>query len=97
MKNHLLSAKDIEKMLTELPEWELIENKIARTIHFANFIDAFAFMTKVAIISEAMGHHPEWSNSYSIVKIKLTTHDLGGLSKFDIELARSINKLIKDI
>ena len=62
---------------------------------FANFIEAFAFMTKVAIIAEGMNHHPEWSNVYAQVKIQLTTHDLGGVSNLDLELAKQINSLFK--
>ena len=61
---------------------------------FANFIDAFGFMTKVAMISESICHHPEWRNIYSEVSIELTTHDLKGISNLDLKLAKAIDKII---
>jgi 4a-hydroxytetrahydrobiopterin dehydratase len=79
--------------ITKLSEWKVVNEKLNRAFKFDNFIDAFAFMTKVAIISEKMGHHPELSNVYNRVVIDLTTHDAGGISILDIDLAKQINAL----
>ena len=65
---------------------------IARDFRFADFAQAFAFMTQVALMAERRDHHPEWSNVYNRVSITLTTHDVGGLSVNDVELAQSIDK-----
>lgn len=64
---------------------------IRRAVRFADFADAFAFMTRVAIMAEKADHHPEWFNVYNRVEILLTTHDAGGLSQRDIDLARQID------
>ena len=65
-----------------------------RTFEFASFVEAFGFMTRVAILAEKADHHPEWFNVYNKVEITLTTHDAGGLSKRDIALAKEIDALI---
>ena len=93
MGSHLLSEEEAKSIQKEIPGWSLEGKEIKKEWHFESFIEAFAFMTKVALISEAMNHHPNWSNAYSSVKINLSTHDLGGLSNKDIELARAINKV----
>lgn len=81
--------------LNDLPEWTPIADPdgISRTFSFASFVDAFGFMTRVAILAEKADHHPEWSNVYNRVHIMLTTHDAGGLSQRDIDLATQINAL----
>lgn len=66
---------------------------IARTYVFDDFITAFGFMTRVALVAEKMHHHPEWTNVYGTVEVRLTTHDAGGLTMMDIELARRIEAL----
>ena len=78
--------------LAELDGWrhDPARDAILRTFKFANFVDAFAFMTAVALEAEKADHHPEWSNVYGEVSILLTTHDAGGLSRRDIDLARKI-------
>ena len=73
--------------------WSIKENKLYRKFKFPDFISAFGFMTQAAIIAEKLNHHPEWSNVYNKVEISLTTHELGGLSKRDFELALEISKL----
>ena len=67
---------------------------ITRTLSFANFNEAWGFMSRVALIAEQIGHHPEWFNVYSTVEITLSTHDCGGLSKLDLQLARQINDMV---
>jgi 4a-hydroxytetrahydrobiopterin dehydratase len=85
-----LDADEARAHLAALPLWHThIERggTIAREFVFADFVDAFAFMTQVALWSEKRDHHPEWSNVYNRVSVTLTTHDVGGLSMRDIELA----------
>ncbi len=93
MERKLLSESEILTSCKEVPLWELKGKKIERKFRFKNFIDAFAFMTKVAILSEKSSHHPEWKNVYADVEITLTTHDLGGISNCDFKLAKAIDKL----
>ena len=95
MTNKLLSNSERQALSVNLPEWEINENNLIRSFKFDNFVEAFEFMTRVAIIAEEINHHPDWSNSYSTVDIKLTTHDLGGLSLLDLKLAQEINSLSK--
>ncbi|RGP38241.1 4a-hydroxytetrahydrobiopterin dehydratase [Pseudotabrizicola alkalilacus] len=73
--------------------WKMAESKDAleKTFLFKDFKQAFAFMTKVADDAEALNHHPEWSNVYRTVKVRLTTHDTGGLTKLDVDLARRMD------
>ncbi len=89
----------IETSLKELNNgsenlWCVKEEKLNREFKFSNFILAFGFMTQVAILAEKADHHPEWSNVYNSVVINLTTHDAGGISKKDFELAQKISKLV---
>lgn len=85
--------QQIETELRKLPEWSLNnENKLFSTYQFEDFTTAFSFMTAVALEAEKLNHHPEWSNVYSLIKIKLTTHDAGGITKLDIQLAAKISK-----
>ena len=89
-----LTPDQINELPSSLPHWSLVNGKLQRELAFADFVEAFAFMTKVALIAEAMGHHPEWSNVWNRVTIALTTHDTGGLSDLDLELARRIDGLL---
>ena len=75
--------------------WEEKDNKLSRTFEFSDFIEAFGFMSQVAIIAEKMEHHPNWSNVYNKVEIELTTHDAGNVvTDKDRDLAAAIDKLI---
>lgn len=82
--------------LKQLPEWVPVQNPdgIRRLFTFKDFTTAFGFMTQVALLAEKADHHPEWSNVYNRVDITLTTHDAGGLSRRDIDLATRIGALI---
>ena len=82
--------------LAELGDWaEAREGKaIARAFIFADFSEAFAFMTRVALLAESQDHHPEWFNVYNRVEITLTTHDAGGLSQRDVDVAKAIGALL---
>ncbi len=89
-----LSADQIAALPVDLPQWTLTEGKLHRQLQFADFVAAFGFMTQVALIAETMGHHPEWSNVWNKVTIQLTTHDTGGLSDLDVQLAQRIDQLL---
>ena len=67
---------------------------MTRQLVFRDFVEAFGFMSQVALLAETRGHHPNWSNVYNRVSIELTTHDLGGLSDLDVELATAIDALL---
>ncbi len=89
-----LSSDELKAAVADLIEWEVAEdgNSLSKTFKFANFITAFGFMTKMAIVAEKMNHHPEWFNVYNRVEVKLTTHDSGGITELDIELASAMEK-----
>lgn len=88
-----LSEAEIKNELGKLDGWSEVSGKLCRTLQFQNFIQAFSFMTKVALEAEKMNHHPEWFNVYNRLDINLVTHDLNGISTYDIKLARTINQL----
>ncbi len=88
-----LSSEQISSKLTELPGWKLHDSKLQREFTFIDFVEAFGFMSRVALLAETAGHHPEWFNVYNIVRIDLATHDVGGISQADIDLATKINRL----
>ena len=89
----LLSPQEREDLRSSLTQWQVGDERLKRQWQFSDFSEAFAFMTRVALLAESMQHHPNWSNVYNRVTIELTTHDLGGLSNLDVELARSIDAL----
>lgn len=91
-----LSDGERQAALDSLPAWQRVDGRdaIARDLRFADFNAAFGFMSRVALQAEKMDHHPEWSNVYNRVRIVLTTHDAGGLSTRDVELARFIDSLL---
>lgn len=91
-----LSEIEIEKEVAELDRWKLVSGKLNRIFQFQNFVQAFGFMTRVALEAEKMNHHPEWFNVYNRVEISLVTHDLNGVSTYDVKLAHIINKLFLD-
>ena len=85
-----------DQALQELAQWSYDEaaQGIRRKLTFTDFADAFGFMTRVAIVAEKADHHPEWFNVYNRVEILLTTHDAGGLSQRDIDLAKAIDGFV---
>jgi 4a-hydroxytetrahydrobiopterin dehydratase len=85
-----------DEALAGLPEWsyDAARDAIVRRFTFADFNAAFGFMTRVALIAEKADHHPEWSNVWNRVDVLLTTHDAGGLSTRDIQMAKAIDALI---
>ncbi len=88
-----LTAEEIESRLATLSGWELRGSKLHRELRFPDFVRAFGFMSAVALVAETKNHHPEWSNVYNRVVIDLSTHDAGGLTDLDFELARAIDSL----
>ena len=90
-----LSTNDLERAQKTLKNWSFNQEKssITRQFTFSNFIEAWGFMSQVAILAEKHNHHPEWFNVYNQVRITLTTHDAGGLSKLNIQLATEIDAL----
>jgi 4a-hydroxytetrahydrobiopterin dehydratase len=92
-----LAEAALEQALTDLPQWQYdrVAGAIRRSFGFADFVEAFGFMARVALRAQAMDHHPDWSNSYNRVEITLSTHSAGGVSRNDIELARAIDKLVE--
>lgn len=89
----LLSTDAINAALTELPGWSVERGKLHRQFQFPSFVEAFGFMSSVALVAESMGHHPEWFNVYNRVTVDLTTHDAGGITNLDVDLARKMNQL----
>lgn len=91
-----LNDTERAEALDGLAEWDYDEPRdaITRTIVFADFVEAFGFMTQVALIAEKADHHPEWTNVYNRVEILLTTHDAGGLSTRDVEMATAIDAIL---
>jgi 4a-hydroxytetrahydrobiopterin dehydratase len=89
-----LSAAEIEASITSLPGWTMTQGKLHKEFKFANFVQAFGFMSRVALLAERMNHHPEWFNVYNKVVIDLTTHDVGGVSLLDVEFAEQVEQLL---
>ncbi len=79
--------------LQDLKNWTVYENEIGREFKFNDFVSAFSFMTAVALEAEKLNHHPDWFNSYNKLNIKLSTHDEGGITELDLDLAAAIDKV----
>lgn len=89
-----LAESELNRAVADLENWRVQEGKLHGEFKFANFVEAFSFMTKVAFAAEAAAHHPEWFNVYNKVEIDLVTHDAGNaISQKDIDLAKQINQL----
>lgn len=88
-----LTEDDVEIRLEKLAGWRIEGDKLHRSFVFSDFVEAFGFMTQIAIRAEKMDHHPEWSNVYNRVDVHLTTHDAGGLTELDFELAAHMDRL----
>ena len=90
-----LSEEKVSAALSELDGWQRVEGRdaITRSFQFGNFVEAFGFMTKCALVAEKMDHHPEWSNVYKNVEVTLTTHSADGVTDLDIKLARQMDRL----
>ncbi|MBU6283478.1 4a-hydroxytetrahydrobiopterin dehydratase [bacterium] len=93
MPRQPVGVESVERFLVESPEWKFVGGKLCREFRFADFVSAFGFMSSVALVAESMNHHPEWSNVYGRVRVELVTHDAGGLTELDFELARRMDDL----
>ena len=94
MSAQRLNGSQRSDLASTHPNWSVDNEKLRRDFQFRDFVEAFGFMSKVALLAEARNHHPNWSNVYNRVTIELTTHDLGGLSTLDTELAIAIDRLL---
>ena len=88
-----LDDEELQAAMQNLPDWSLADGKLYREFTFANFVEAFAFMSAAALCAERANHHPEWLNVYRSVKVWLTTHDAGGITTRDTSLAAELDAL----
>ena len=93
LEKRRLTDDEVAGALSDLDGWEVLDGKLHREFVFADFIEAMGFMTRAAIWAEKRNHHPEWFNVYKTVRVDLSTHDVGGLSPYDIDLAQKMNAL----
>ena len=93
VRRKLLTESEIAARLAEVPKWKREGKTITRTWTFKDFSEALAFINKVAAVAESMNHHPEIYNSWATVRLTLTTHDKGGLTDLDFDLAKKIDSL----
>ncbi len=93
MKVKLLSNEKHQQLKQYIPMWEIQEKRIKRSWEFKDFLTAFGFLAKVALLAESKGHHPKWTNVYNKLTIEFTTHDLGGLTDLDLQMAEAIDQL----
>lgn len=98
MTREKLDGQAITALLAGLENWTLAADgkSIRRRFEFKNFSEAFAFMTRSALAAEKMDHHPDWSNVYKTVDVTLNTHDAGGLTALDFELAKKMDRFVGD-
>jgi 4a-hydroxytetrahydrobiopterin dehydratase len=86
-----LSGSELDEIIRNMSGWEIKEAKLQKVFKFSNFVEAFGFMTRIALEAEKINHHPEWTNVYNTVSIKLSTHDADGITDYDIKLAKIID------
>jgi 4a-hydroxytetrahydrobiopterin dehydratase len=92
-----LKADEIASALAELPEWSVRADRLHRELRFAGFVEAFGFMAQMALVSEAMDHHPNWTNVYNRVEIDLSTHDAGGITQLDVQWAKRAEAVYRGV
>jgi len=90
-----MNTNEIEEALKNLPGWALKDEMIMKSFTFKDFKEAFATMTHIAFECEKQNHHPNWENVYNRLTIKLSTHDADGITQKDIDLAKSIEKIVE--
>jgi 4a-hydroxytetrahydrobiopterin dehydratase len=90
-----LSEGEVREKLPRVPLWTVRNGRLHRDFTFPSFVEAFGFMTRTALLAEAMNHHPDWSNSWNKVSIELVSHDAGGISQRDFDLAAAIDALLR--
>jgi len=90
-----LNDSDVRNRIASLSGWTFQDGALHRDFEFRDFVEAFGFMTTVALLAERMNHHPEWSNVYNRISIRLTTHDVGGVSENDFAMAFEISEVCR--
>lgn len=90
-----LDDATIEKKILRFPDWEYFDNAIHAEFEFDNFKDCFSAMSRIAFECEAQNHHPDWSNVYNVLRISLSTHDAGGVTQKDFDLAEAIEAIVE--
>jgi 4a-hydroxytetrahydrobiopterin dehydratase len=93
MELSVLPLAELEQQLLQLSGWELTNGKLHRRFQFRDFVEAFGFMGQMALVSEKLGHHPEWFNVYNRVSVELVTHDAGGITALDMTWATQANQI----
>lgn len=93
----MLTQAELDEAVQQLPGWKYLAGKLHREYQFADFVHAFGFMATAAMAIEAMNHHPEWSNVYGRVTVDLSTHDAGGITELDVELAGKLEKIARKL
>jgi 4a-hydroxytetrahydrobiopterin dehydratase len=98
MNRTKMDPSAVERSLSELNSaaaapWAVVAGKLHKEFQFADFIEAFGFMTRAALVAQSMDHHPEWFNVYKTVRVDLATHDAGGITELDFALARRMDTL----
>jgi len=88
-----MTPDEVEGRLSELDQWRVANSNLEKEFVFRDFVEAFGFMSRVALLAERQDHHPQWSNVYKRVKIALSTHEVGGISARDFRLAAAIDRL----
>jgi 4a-hydroxytetrahydrobiopterin dehydratase len=88
----VLTDEQARSQLAQVPGWEIVDGRLHRELTFGNFVEAFGFMARVALVAEKLDHHPDWSNSWNKVTIDITNHSAGGLTELCFQLATLINK-----
>ena len=91
-----LDEGEVAQRLESLDGWSIDAGKLSREFVFADFNEAFGFMTRTALVAERLDHHPEWFNVYATVRVQLTTHDAAGISELDFELAAAMDRIAAD-
>jgi 4a-hydroxytetrahydrobiopterin dehydratase len=97
MASKKLTDPEITAQVKTLDGWVRDGDKLHRVFEFKDFVTAFTFMAGSALVAERMGHHPEWFNVYKTVRVNLSTHDAGGLTALDVELARAMSEIAKPL
>jgi 4a-hydroxytetrahydrobiopterin dehydratase len=90
------TEQEVKEFLTNnLKDWSLENNSLNREFKFKSFVEAFSFMTAIALVAEKLDHHPDWSNSYNKVSISLTNHEAKGITQLDFDLAKTIDRIFE--
>lgn len=90
-----LTTQEIKERIQNLTDWEYVDNALYTDFEFDNFKDCMSAMNRIAFECEALNHHPEWTNVYNSLEIRLTTHDANGVTDLDFKLAEAINKIVE--